>query len=297
VPSAESLRELEARLDRALSLDEPHRELEVLGYGEISCVVAWREGDATWAMKRLPDFPDMAALERYRACFDEYTRSLAEGGISVVASELQVIEGARSIAWCVQPILDGKGLGPSFLAAASEEKATALFTKLLDTIERVVSPRLGLDGQLSNWFVEEGAEGISLQYLDITTPMLRDAGGQDRLDLSIFMASLPWIMRPIVRRFMLREILDKYYDPRGIVLDLLGNLKKEKLDRFLPIFLPLANARFSGKPFSEAEITRYYERDAADWALLQRARRIDRAWQRNVRRRKYPFLIPGAIER
>ena len=31
--------------------------------------------------------------------------------------------------------------------------------------------------------------------------------------------------------------------------------------------------------------------------LLQRLRRLDRAWQRRVRRRVYPFLLPGRIER
>jgi hypothetical protein len=33
------------------------------------------------------------------------------------------------------------------------------------------------------------------------------------------------------------------------------------------------------------------------WALLQRARRVDRAWQRHVRRRPYPFLLPGPVDR
>jgi hypothetical protein len=33
------------------------------------------------------------------------------------------------------------------------------------------------------------------------------------------------------------------------------------------------------------------------WGLLQRLRRIDRSWQRRVRRRQYPFLLPGKVER
>jgi hypothetical protein len=31
--------------------------------------------------------------------------------------------------------------------------------------------------------------------------------------------------------------------------------------------------------------------------LLQRLRRADRWWQRTVRRRPYPFLLPGRIDR
>ena len=37
--------------------------------------------------------------------------------------------------------------------------------------------------------------------------------------------------------------------------------------------------------------------DARMWALLQRLRRADRWWQRRVRRRQYPFLLPGEVQR
>jgi hypothetical protein len=33
------------------------------------------------------------------------------------------------------------------------------------------------------------------------------------------------------------------------------------------------------------------------YALIQRLRRLDRAWQRRVRRRPYPFLLPGPVAR
>ncbi len=33
------------------------------------------------------------------------------------------------------------------------------------------------------------------------------------------------------------------------------------------------------------------------WALLLALRRLDRFWQLKVRRRAYPFLLPGRIER
>ena len=37
---------------------------------------------------------------------------------------------------------------------------------------------------------------------------------------------------------------------------------------------------------------RYFARDKRLWLLMQRLRRADRAWQRRVRRRAYPFLLP-----
>jgi hypothetical protein len=46
-----------------------------------------------------------------------------------------------------------------------------------------------------------------------------------------------------------------------------------------------------------ADVRRYYRSDARLWALLLRIRTLDRSWQRRVRRRPYPFLLPREIER
>ncbi|MCA9659221.1 MAG: hypothetical protein KC486_12825 [Myxococcales bacterium] len=297
VLSDAELRDLDAAIERALEAgDESAAGLELLGYGEISCVVAWRAGDDRVACKRLPVFAEAATLERYQASFTEYLERLAAGGVTPVASGLQVLprgHGAAAV-YCVQPRLAGDALVSRALRGLEEDAALALFDRLLDAIEGVTSATVGLDGQLSNWALVRG----ELRYLDVTTPMLRDGDGGERMPVGVFLASLPWALRGIVRRWMLRPILDKYYDPRGVVLDLLGNLHKERLAHLLPAFLDRANARPGLAPaLTQAEVDRYYAADARDWALLQRLRRLDRAWQRRVRRRTYPFLLPGAIER
>ena len=58
--------------------------------------------------------------------------------------------------------------------------------------------------------------------------------------------------------------------------------------RSIPRFTP---------PITLSEVRRYYRGDARTWAQLLRLRRADRFWQRKVRRRAYPFLLPGRIER
>jgi hypothetical protein len=45
------------------------------------------------------------------------------------------------------------------------------------------------------------------------------------------------------------------------------------------------------------EVARDYASDARQWELLLRLRRADRWWQQRVRRREYPFLLPGPITR
>jgi hypothetical protein len=48
---------------------------------------------------------------------------------------------------------------------------------------------------------------------------------------------------------------------------------------------------------SVAEVHDYYRSDARLWSLLLRVRELDRAWQRRVRRRAYPFLLPRETKR
>jgi len=290
----EDLVELERALQAALARGEKG-ELQILGYGEISCVVAWSSRGTRWACKRLPTFPNAASAERYAALFDEYLASLRAHGVQPIESALQrtEVEGGLAV-WCVQPMLAPTSLLPEWLRTASTEDALAMIERVTRTIVGCVTPTLGLDAQASNWVLVDG----DLRYLDVTTPMLRDPTGAERLELDLFLASLPWLMRPAVRRFMLRGILDKYYDGRGVVLDLLGNLLKEHLDPLLAPAVTRANTQLGTRPpIGEAEARRYYARDASDWSLLQRLRRLDRAWQRSVRRRTYPFLLPGRIER
>lgn len=104
-----------------------------------------------------------------------------------------------------------------------------------------IDPRVGLDGQLSNWARIEGR----WLYLDVSTPMLRDEAGRDRLDADLFLAALPWVLRAPVRRFLLATITDVYFDPREAMLDVLGNLHKERLSQHIPAGIEVANRRLA----------------------------------------------------
>jgi hypothetical protein len=295
VPALESgaIESLEQRVTRAL--ESAHAPApEVLGYGEISSVLALRFDGGGVACKRLPPFPSARAFEAYRSCFEDQIEAFEAGGVPVLATELRRVAGAGSgpIAYCVQPLVDAPALVPARLAHDSGPRGTELVQTILDLALAYVAPTRGFDGQLANWAVADG----ELVYLDVSTPLLRDEEGRERLDVGVFLASLPWALRGFVRHFMLRGILDPYYSPRGVVLDLLGNLIKEGLGERLPEWVPIA-ARRLGEPLSVDEVRRHYTGDARTWRLLQRLRRLDRAWQRHVRRRPYPFLLPGPVQR
>jgi len=292
-PRREALEELEHDITRALRSGEESR-LEVLGYGEISTVVALHDGDQHYACKRMPPFGDAPQFETYASLFDEYVATLRERGVQVVDSMMVGVprDTGQVAAFCVQPLLSPSQLLPRYLAKADHEEACGLFTRLLDAISSAVDERVGLDGQLSNWALVNG----ELSYLDLTTPMLRDSEGNERMDTELLLSTLPWALRSFVRRFLVDDIVDKYYQVPGVVLDLLGNMHKERLTHLLPDFVGLANER-AWPNISEEQAARYYRSDALLWEALLRMRRLDRAWQRHVRRRNYGVLLPGPIER
>ncbi|HEY8216964.1 MAG TPA: DUF6206 family protein [Acidimicrobiia bacterium] len=293
--TAPDLERLEEVVEDAIARGD-ESGLHILGYGEISSVVAWPEATGPHACKRLPVFDDDARFTAYRSCFDDYVAALTATGIRVVESRLQALPTTTSdvVAYCVQPVLDRATLAPEILDTADRDAGRALLDRVVTHIERTVGPALGLDAQLSNWATDP--DGRGLVYLDVTTPLLRDADGRDRLDTELFMASLPAVFRPVVRRFMLEDILDPYFAPRPAALDVAANLHKEGLARWVPDLVELANRRLH-IDLEIDEVQRYYRRDARLWSLLQRARRVDRAWQRHVRRRPYPFLLPGPVDR
>ncbi len=281
-----SLQELEALAAAAIRSGDDSA-LTVLGYGEISTVIAW-EGRAC---KRLPPFPDQGTFEAYAATFQHYLDTLNGAGCKVVDSVLQHLpsDDGRVSVWCVQPMLDPSTFLPEKLRGPDGER---FLEPLVERIVGTVSPMVGLDAQASNWVWVDG----ELAYLDVTTPMLRDGEGKEQLDTALFLASLPWALRSTVRRFLLGSILDKYYEPRGALVDLAGNLVKEGLGERIEPLMDLANAHVD-PPITRKEVEAYYRDDARMWELLQRLRRVDRWWQRTVRRRPYPFLLPGEVER
>ncbi|MGE0325634.1 MAG: DUF6206 family protein [Polyangiaceae bacterium] len=292
------LEALELRVQSALARQDDS-ELEVIGSGEISPVLRLREAGRSYAVKRLPLFASEARLRSYVATFEAYRTALEDVGIQPIKSTVIIATRKKNeiVAYCVQPQVDESMLCVARLRTMDLTAARRFGGELFGVIAGAVSERLGLDAQLSNWFVRgEANSARELGYLDLTTPLLRGPSGEELLDTELFLASLPAALRPIVRRFMLGDILANYYDLRSVLRDLLGNLIKEQLEQHLDGWLGLANARVTPE-LTISEVRAHYADDARTWSLLQRLRRMDRGWQRYVRRRPYGFLLPGSIQR
>ena len=293
MPDRDTLIAVEASVQEALeSGREDH--LRVLGHGEISLVVGWPDDDPVVACKRLPVFPSTTASKRYADVFSRYVARLEQRGLHVVPSTLHFLspgDDGRLVGYVVQPVLPAASLGPDILRTAAPDPDHPLLTAVVAGVMATVDSSTGLDAQISNWAWRDE----TAHYFDVTTPILyRD--GRLELDVDMLIAAYPWVLRPPLRRFAAPPIAAAYCDPRTVLLDLAANLHKERLTGWIPAVLAAAN-RVLSAPLTLGEVDRYYRSDARLWELLLRLRRADRWWQRTVRRRTYPYLLPEPTRR
>ncbi|HEX6619693.1 MAG TPA: DUF6206 family protein [Solirubrobacteraceae bacterium] len=285
-PAALDLAALDAAVERAIARGIA-TGLRVLGFGEISLVIGWPTERPVVAAKRLPVFAGPATVSTYAELLAGYVRELSDRGVDVLPTEVRsVTSPAGPHVYLLQPLVPRERVLTQLLAAASEERGAALLERLVEIVCATVDPRLGLDAQAGNWAVD----GERLALFDVSTPLMRSIDGRDLIDLSVFLSIYPWALRALLRP-VAHQVMGQYHDARTVLLDVASNLHKEELGRWLPAFLSAANERVS-PPIAPDEVRRYFRHDRALWLLMQRLRRADRAWQRAVRRRSYPFLLP-----
>lgn len=307
------------RFERGLDPAHPERSAipaTVLGYGEISTVLAI--GDGELACKRMPMFADEAEVKAYAAAFDAYRAKLQEAGLQIapgVLVPLQQHSGGRRVVYLVERRLPAHAIGNAVVRSATPAEAQRLLQAVLRELARVHrfnrqqggAAALGIDGQVSNWVVAnlppEGGlpQQIELHYFDVNTPLLRH-NGVEQLDTELFLRSAPAFLRWVLRLFVLEDVVNRYYDLRQVVIDLVANLYKEGRADLAPAWLETAN-RFLAEDLAGAllpidlnEVAAYYREDVRIWRLYLGLRRLDRTLHRLTGRR-YPYVLPGPISR
>lgn len=273
--------------------------LAILGYGEVTTVFGLNTARGVVACKRFPIMRSLNEAQDHIQLVTRYVDALAQRGVHVVNSELVTLPGdnGRTVMYLVQPIIKGDRIGPNYFHTLSEEDATEAFGRILDAIANSVTSRLAPDGQLSNWAFVDG----DLLYIDVSTPFMRDESGKELVNWeAVYDSSLRGITYPLRGYFQRKipEVLEYYYSVRGQALDFLANLRKEKLDHFLPAFIPYANERLDlDPPLTFDEVRKYYNENADVYALMTGLKRVDRIFHRYVLRRPYPNFIPPRIDR
>jgi Family of unknown function (DUF6206) len=284
VPDLEAL---EADVAHAVATDDTSG-LRLVGHGEISLVLGWPPDDPVVACKRVPPFANVAAFGSYRDVVLRYVDALRRGGARVVDTEVHhvVRRDGRVVGFHVQPLLPGDALATELLRETPASGGHPLLAAIVDTVQRVTTERVGIDAQLSNWMWLDDEPW----QLDLTTPFLLDERGRPAFDLSPFLAPLPAVVRPIVRREMQKLIL-RWTTARGALVDLAANLLKEDLSDWVRPALDVINARVD-PPVTRTEAERVHTQDRRLWPLLFHLEHLNRWWQRSVRQRPFEFLLP-----
>ena len=306
------LERFESELDPARPTRSPG--IEIIGFGEVSTVFSLARVPGR-VCKRMAGFRDVEAARRYAALVQRYAEWLGAGGVRAADTEVVLVERrARApVVYLLQARLDPAGFGNQILRHGSE-------SLLVDCLERVLAGIGGLlrsnrerddgravtvDAQLSNWHFarEPGRIGDPL-LVDVGTPFVR-RDGVDEIGPELFLAAVPPGIRSYYRRARAVErYLDAFFDARSLLVDALANFHKEgRLDR-IPLALERVNrwlleeARdLGGAPIHREEVERYYRDDAKTLELYLKARRVDRFVRTRLLRRRYDFILPGAIRR
>lgn len=298
--------------------------INVLGYGEMSIVFEILNDVNNSAYKRLSIFDEENQVKRHIQVFKEYYRILYEElnikippykihwfrdrSNSIKFYYIQQKLPAFSIGNKAIHSLDKKGIMNFVLLILEEMKKVWIFNHSQDKI------KVGLDAQISNFAIENFNQtnptldaNSNLIFLDTIPPFFR-INGKDAMDLTLLLKSTPtflkWILKINYIQNIMNKVVNRYYDFRTTVIDLIANFSKEQRADLIPALIKLVNnfitqelSELNIRPVKLKEIIKYYKYDRLIWILFQNLRRLDRFITTRLFRKKYEFFLPPRIKR
>lgn len=263
-------------------------ELALVGHGEISLALGWPAEAPEFVCKRLPPFGSDRACREYADVVGRYVAELRRRDVRVVDTEVIWFRrrDGRYIAFHVQPALDPDSLGIAILRGSEPSADHPLLRAVVDVVVRATGDGVGIDSQFTNWSWMDGEPW----QLDLTTPFLTNEQGRPAFDMGPFLAALPSVVQPIVRREM-TKMFHRWQTPRGSLLDVASNTIKLGLHEWVDALLEYANPKLD-EPITSGEAMRTYRSDKRTWPVILQLERANRFWQERVRRRPYEFLLP-----
>ena len=322
-----TLEAFEDQLDPAFPDQSPDPP-EILGYGEISATFAIKKMPGI-AFKRMPPFEKPEQIMAYRHILEQY-HDLLTRSCHIPIPPCRVFDltnrYSEHIVYVAQPLLPRQSIGNAMLLRGSVSDMHRMLSCIMDhllnlrefNIQHHPNLQIAIDGQISNWSFsgpdgdENGAvarqgfkdgDGMTVVYFDITTPLFR-VNGVEQLDTEIFLKSCPMPLIWLVRWQFLDEVVNRYYDLRPVLIDLVANFYKEGRADLIDPGLELINATIAEKQITREipllkreEIDRYYKNDAFIWTVFLALRRMDRFVKTRFFSKRYNFILPGKIQR
>ena len=153
------------------------------------------------------------------------------------------------------------------------------------------------------WIAFNSTDNIHLIRNHGTNPT-GQSNGVEQMDVEVMLRVMPAPVAWYMRKFELQAVLDRYYDPRLVLIDIAANFIKEGHAGRIPAVLEQINGWLTGPgadldvaPISEREVERYYRSDKALWALYLRVRKADRFVTTRILGRRYNYILPGKVRR
>lgn len=310
-------------LERTIDTIHPERgkvPIKVLGYGEITLVFEIINDPQNYAYKRLPIFETQEQARKHENVFREYNRILNEE-LNIKTPPLDIVwfedDEGKIIFYAVQEKLLPESVGNKIIHQVGKNDIMILVLKALREMKKVWSFNkenktldVGLDGQISNFAVinydlknPKVDENSKLIYIDTIPPFYRKSG-VEAMEIELLTKSMPSFIRGLLKAIFLQDLIDRYYDWRLVIIDLVANFFKEQKPELVPSLVKTVNkfleeeaSDFNIKSLSINEIEKYYKSDKFIWVLYQRMRLFDRFIKTKLLRKKYDYYLPGKIER
>lgn len=262
-------------------------ELRLLGHGEISIVLGWPATDPAHALKRVPPFRSAAAAATYLDVCARNMQLLRGAGVALWPTTLHTLhrsDGA-AVVYHRQPVADASQIGTSVLRTAPETDDHPLLDAIVDAAIAATGPGVGFDVQAANWVWD----GAVAHQIDFTSPFLLDERRRDLLfDTRSFLAEYPAVLRPVLKRELTKVIL-RFTTPEGAIGDMVANLQKERLHRWVDP--AIAAAARKGVAIDRIDTTKMYEDDKKLMPLTLRLKKLQRSWRQRTGR-PYESLLP-----
>ncbi|MFX0115993.1 MAG: DUF6206 family protein, partial [Candidatus Hodarchaeota archaeon] len=222
------LTEFEEKLNPAKP-EESVFPAKVLGYGEISTVFEI-EGISKQkvAFKRMPLFENSAQVEPYIELYFQYSKIMQEDvGIQLpgFGAKTIITDRGRPVLYLFQEKLPYNSICHRVIHEIDDDAVEFLVLRVMRELNKVwhfnkaSAPQIeiAIDGQISNFALigfdpetNPDTSQTDLIFLDTSTPLIRK-DGIEQLDALLFLKPAPPILRWILKRFYLQEILDRYY--------------------------------------------------------------------------------------
>lgn len=262
-------------------------DLRLLGHGEISIVLGWPSEQPAHALKRVPPFRSAERAATYVDVCERNMRHLRDAGVALWPTSMHTLQrhDGAAVVYHRQPVADAAQIGTNVLRAAPDADEHPLLDAIVDAAIAGTAPHAGFDVQAANWVWD----GTVAQQIDFTSPFLLTDGHDDlQFDTSSFLAEYPAVLRPVLKRELLKLII-RFTTPEGAIGDMVANLQKERLHRWVDPAIAAAARR--DVIIDRASTTKMYEDDKKLLPLTLKLKKAQRAWRLRTGR-SYESLLP-----